>query len=106
MIDPINVNAKTQREIVKRLFPSMLFLIIMTIVSGYMGRSWSKDFTNEVHGIVAFYGWFIGCLIMCFFGCFSLYKDSQINEKKPKGKKRSQPKRSDVSRSTDEAQSG
>lgn len=87
MLENLTVDRKAQQIIVQRLWPTMLFLVIMTIVSGCMGYWWTGRFTNEIHGIVGFYIWLLACILILIYGCVALYKDTQIQTAKPKKEK-------------------
>jgi hypothetical protein len=72
-VDPNNV-----KVIVQRLWPTMLFLVVMTVVTNWLAQSWVSNFENEIHSIISFYFWFFSCLVVTIYGVIAFYKDAKI----------------------------
>ncbi|OPA18220.1 hypothetical protein [Bacillus cereus] len=78
MINNIQLDPKTQQIIAQRLWPTMLFLVVMSLSTGLAGYWWTASFKNQIHSIIAFYVWFFACLIVLLYGCIAFYKDAKL----------------------------
>ncbi|TKA02505.1 hypothetical protein FA950_20770 [Bacillus thuringiensis] len=74
---------ETKHIIAKRLTPIMLFILCMSGGSGFAGYWWTSSLSNEIHSIIAFYTWFIACIVAMIFGVVVLVKDSKIRVANP-----------------------
>ena len=82
MFENFNLDPETKKQIVQRLWPTMLFLVVMSITTGSFAYFWTSSFKNQIHSIIGFYAWFAACILALIYGCLMFYKDGEIQTAK------------------------
>ncbi|WP_028392714.1 hypothetical protein [Bacillus cihuensis] len=77
------LNAESTKIIVRRLWPTMLFLAVFSLTTGIFAYYWTSKFANQIHSVVAFYGWFGACIVAFFYGIIAFNKDIKIQTANP-----------------------
>jgi uncharacterized Tic20 family protein len=77
-------NSKVATTIAKQLWPSMLFLVIMSLIT-LCGSKWLLTGIEEpLIIIIAFWIWFVAMLIITGFGVYVFILDARIQFAKAK----------------------
>lgn len=82
-------DSKVAQTIAIQLWPTMLFLVVMSIVSLVGAKWWTSDLDNQLHLAISFWAWFIAMLIITGFGVYVFFLDARIQLQKHNTKKAS-----------------
>jgi hypothetical protein len=69
-------NSDTTKIIFKRLWPTMIFLVVMSLIT--CGAIYLFNRNNEVSKLVAFWIWFIVQIVVTSFGLKAFMADARI----------------------------
>lgn len=71
-------NSKVLESAVKHLWPSMLFLVCMSLISLFGGKWWLSSLDSQNSQLIAFWLWFCSVLIVTGFATMIFVQDARI----------------------------
>lgn len=71
------LNSKAATTIAKRLWPTMLFLVVMSLISLF-GAQWWTSKLDKINMTIAFWFWFVSITAMVGFGIYAFFLDARI----------------------------
>lgn len=82
MVEPSAVraiaNSQVGTTVAKQLWPTMLFLVCMSLISLFGGKWWSSSL-DPVSITLSYWLWFAAMLIITAYGVFVFFLDARIN---------------------------
>lgn len=70
------VKSEATATLAKRLWPTMLFLIVMSVITAVAAFVFNKN--NETSKLIAFWFWFVGQFVVTGFGIHAFLTDTKI----------------------------
>ena len=86
MIEPKAVAAladsKVATTVAKQLWSTMLFLVVMSLISLF-GTKWLSSSIDPISMIISYWMWFIAMIIITGFGLYAFVLDARIQTTNP-----------------------
>jgi len=84
MIDPALAKASspTVTTIAKQLWPTMLFLVVMSLITLFGSYWWTSSIGDKTSAIIAFWMWFISNTVVTGYGVYAFITDTRIQAAK------------------------
>lgn len=73
-------NSEAASTLVKKLWPTMLFIIIMSLITLFGGHYWSKDL-DIISITISYWLWFIAVITITGFASYAFILDTGIQLK-------------------------
>ncbi|SEU04012.1 hypothetical protein SAMN05421676_11578 [Salinibacillus kushneri] len=72
-------NSQLGVTVAKQLWPSMLFLVVMSVIALFGIHFVSANIENQLHLVFSFWLWFIAMLTITGFGVYVFVLDARIH---------------------------
>lgn len=86
MIDPQVArtisNSKLGLAIAKQLWPTMLFLVVMSAIVGLGSYWWTTSIGEPISRLISFWIWYIATLVITAYGIYAFFIDIRIQSAK------------------------
>lgn len=82
MITEDVLNSPTTQTIAKRLWPTMLFIVVMSVISS-IGLYVFKGNLSQNSITFAFFSWYIAMILITCFGAYLLLLDARVKFHRP-----------------------
>lgn len=77
--------SKPATVVAQRLWPTMLFLVVMTLIALFGGRWWTNSIGIPWIGEVSYFIWFAGVIVVLLYGVWAFSVDIRIGSKRKEG---------------------
>lgn len=84
MLDPSLVKAASPsvNTIAKQLWPTMLFLVVMSLITLFGSYWWTSSLGDKTSAIIAFWLWFVSNTVVTGYGVHAFITDTRIHAAK------------------------
>lgn len=79
------LESPTINTVAKQLWPTMLFLVVMSLISLFGAHWWTNG--SPTNSLIAFWFWFVSNTVVTGFGIHALFLDARIHAAAKREKK-------------------
>jgi len=72
------MHPKVVETVAKQLWPTMLFLVVMSIISLVGSRWWGANLESQIHMVLSYWLWFVSMMVITGFGVYVFQLDARI----------------------------